>query len=399
MKNHHWFSNHDQYSKITTFQTLIESIQLILNLSSLYFMIICHHGWFEFEINSVLTWREIGNEQFVDTLHFRVRPWILMKRYLYFIINGSDSTFNVKSRAHLNNLNKKKNRKSKKKNKKKLKTKTLTRNNENIIQNEADTILEKIYWLPRPIKEKNKTVENNTVRGSSSVHYDTVNQWIVEPRHDKTNKMTVRTAKPQISRGIRQVWSESSLCTQWVAKDPSFLHADSERAHSFCWFCHVVAQLCSNCSKGKSRSRLFGLICLTEYLWLLTGLHWHAQTSVDTLVVGMDTPTNRIKLQFLIISCILLLFLDFNTALPRGPTLNFCYKLCHMLSWFMIYTIRKKLSIIFFCDEIIKNFPFPVASDHTEFFRACIWEVCLDAAKIIEVPRISFLSYGGYKMP
>ena len=38
----------------------------------------------------------------------------------------------------------------------------------------------------------------------------------------------VRPAKTQISLGIRPVWSESSLCTQWVAKDPSFLHADSE---------------------------------------------------------------------------------------------------------------------------------------------------------------------------
>ena len=28
--------------------------------------------------------------------------------------------------------------------------------------------------------------------------------------------------------GIRPVWSESSLCPQWVAKDPSFLHADSQ---------------------------------------------------------------------------------------------------------------------------------------------------------------------------
>ena len=27
---------------------------------------------------------------------------------------------------------------------------------------------------------------------------------------------------------IHPVWSESSLCTQWVAKDPRFLHADSE---------------------------------------------------------------------------------------------------------------------------------------------------------------------------
>ena len=48
------------------------------------------------------------------------------------------------------------------------------------------------------------------------------------PRHDKTNKMAVRPAKTQISLGIRPVWSESSLCAQWVAKDPSFLHADSE---------------------------------------------------------------------------------------------------------------------------------------------------------------------------
>ena len=32
-----------------------------------------------------------------------------------------------------------------------------------------------------------------------------------EPRHDKTNKMSVRPAKTQISLGIRPVWSESSL--------------------------------------------------------------------------------------------------------------------------------------------------------------------------------------------
>ena len=48
-----------------------------------------------------------------------------------------------------------------------------------------------------------------------------------EPRPDKTNKVSVRPAKTQISLGISPVWSESSLCTQWVAKKPSFLHADS----------------------------------------------------------------------------------------------------------------------------------------------------------------------------
>ena len=75
----------------------------------------------------------------------------------------------------------------------------------------------------------------------------------------KPTKWPVCPVKTQISRGIRPVWSESSLCTQWVAKDPRFLHADSEDwsdwadaqadlslrwAHrSFCWFCHEAAHL------------------------------------------------------------------------------------------------------------------------------------------------------------
>ena len=52
--------------------------------------------------------------------------------------------------------------------------------------------------------------------------------WSVCARHDKTN--FVRSATSQISLGIRPAWSESSLCAQWVAKDPSFLHADSENS-------------------------------------------------------------------------------------------------------------------------------------------------------------------------
>ena len=43
-----------------------------------------------------------------------------------------------------------------------------------------------------------------------------------EPPHDKTNKMPVRSAKTQISLGIRPVWSESSLCAQWVGMIPAF---------------------------------------------------------------------------------------------------------------------------------------------------------------------------------
>ena len=45
----------------------------------------------------------------------------------------------------------------------------------------------------------------------------------------KPTKWSVRTVKTRINLGIRPVWSESSLCAQWVAKkEPNFLHADSE---------------------------------------------------------------------------------------------------------------------------------------------------------------------------
>ena len=68
----------------------------------------------------------------------------------------------------------------------------------------------------------------------------------------KSTKWHVCPAKTQISLGIHPVWSESLLCTQWVAKDPSFFHADSECpgwsessvGHMpFCWFCHEVSKL------------------------------------------------------------------------------------------------------------------------------------------------------------
>ena len=85
---------------------------------------------------------------------------------------------------------------------------------------------------------------------------------LYEPPHDKTNIMTVRPAKTQINLGVRPVWAASSLCAQWVVKDPSFLHADSEDSDqtgrmprlirvfaghmSFCWFCQEAAHLKSH---------------------------------------------------------------------------------------------------------------------------------------------------------
>ena len=63
--------------------------------------------------------------------------------------------------------------------------------------------------------------------------------WFV-PRYDKTNKMSVRPAKTQISLGILPVLSEASLCTQWVANDPSFLHADSEDSDHTGWMPRLI---------------------------------------------------------------------------------------------------------------------------------------------------------------
>ena len=47
-------------------------------------------------------------------------------------------------------------------------------------------------------------------------------------RMTKPTKWPVRPEKTKISLGIRPVWSESLLCAQWVAKDPMFLHTDSD---------------------------------------------------------------------------------------------------------------------------------------------------------------------------
>ena len=77
----------------------------------------------------------------------------------------------------------------------------------------------------------------------------------LEQHHDKTNKMTFAPREDS-------VWSEPSLCAQWVAKDPSFLHADIEDWSDWvdgqadlslrwwhmpvCWFCHEAANLLVN---------------------------------------------------------------------------------------------------------------------------------------------------------
>ena len=63
--------------------------------------------------------------------------------------------------------------------------------------------------------------QNSSLREAQPVYYFSMG-------HRMTNKMTVHPAKTQISLHIHLVWSESLLSAQWVAEDPSFLHADSK---------------------------------------------------------------------------------------------------------------------------------------------------------------------------
>ena len=86
-------------------------------------------------------------------------------------------------------------------------------------------------WAKRPVTLPNGDFRlfNKQVWKYFALEYITVNNCTHLSRlMTKPTKWYVRPAKTQISLGIRPVWSESSLCAQWVAKDPSFLLADSE---------------------------------------------------------------------------------------------------------------------------------------------------------------------------
>ena len=88
---------------------------------------------------------------------------------------------------------------------------------------------------------------------------------INEPPPDKTNKMTVRPAQTRISLGTHPVWSESLLCAQWVAKDPSFLQADSEDSYQ-------TGQMPRLIWVFAERSHFVGFV--TRWLKCLYGSQW-----------------------------------------------------------------------------------------------------------------------------
>ena len=64
--------------------------------------------------------------------------------------------------------------------------------------------------------------------------YCPLGDQVYEPQHDKTNKMTRAPSEDSDQPGHPPTaWTstqsdQSELCTQWVTKDPRFLHVDSE---------------------------------------------------------------------------------------------------------------------------------------------------------------------------
>ena len=60
-----------------------------------------------------------------------------------------------------------------------------------------------------------------------------------EPQHEKTTKWSACPAKTQITWASAQS-DQSSLCTQWIAKDQSFLHEDSNDSDQSGWMPRLI---------------------------------------------------------------------------------------------------------------------------------------------------------------
>ena len=78
------------------------------------------------------------------------------------------------------------------------------------------------------------------------------------------------------------------MCAQWVAKDPWFLHADSEDpesslgAHSLCWLCHVAAHLSMDCQRWSTIHSLVYFQLSVKLQKQLSNFIWLSQRS-DTI--------------------------------------------------------------------------------------------------------------------
>ena len=90
--------------------------------------------------------------------------------------------------------------------------------------------------------------------------FRSVRAFIYEPRHDKTNKMSVRPAKTQISLGIRPVWSESPLSARRKLGFLATHWAYSEDSDQTGWMPRLI------CVFAGRTAILLGLSCRGSYV-------------------------------------------------------------------------------------------------------------------------------------
>ena len=107
-----------------------------------------------------------------------------------------------------------------------------------------------------------------------------------EPRHDKTNKMSVRPAKTKISLGIRPVWSESLLsawrmlgylATQWAHNKDS---DQTGRMPRLIWvFAGRTLILLIRSCRGSIVHYAYKWARLLYWIWLCKTAHTHYNIS------------------------------------------------------------------------------------------------------------------------
>ena len=91
-----------------------------------------------------------------------------------------------------------------------------------------------------------------------------------------SHEMTKPTKYVCAQRRLRcPVWSESSLCAQWVAKDPSFLHADSEDSDQTGWMPRLIRVF-----TGRTAILLVLSCHGSNYCRWLSGCLWHQQAAI-----------------------------------------------------------------------------------------------------------------------
>ena len=134
--------------------------------------------------------------------------------------------------------------------------------------------------------------------------------------------------------GIRPVWSESSLCTQWVAKDPRFLHADSKDSYQ----------------TGRMPRLIWVFAGRTLILLVLSCRGSHAETKI--IVINSDKHSRNLSICQISAAIIMWSFYTINSNTlftyeqkwsSLGLLLFWVFLKNGSLRWNALFTVSKKV--------------------------------------------------------